>query len=147
MFLRNIEGKHYSEEKTKIWPAVLFFQRTRRQDVRQAFSSGRSFCCQKFVTDYTNLAAEGRWAAYKAVLHMVPNGSWHFMTQGHQTRFVYREGFSRYICVYHPHSSSTFLGASIKLRKATIGFVMPVFLSVRTEQLGFHWKDFHKTDI
>jgi hypothetical protein len=40
------------------------------------------------------------------------------------------------------------LGAFAKLRKATISFVMsaclPVGLSVRTEQLGSHWTDFHE---
>jgi len=35
--------------------------------------------------------------------------------------------------------SSVFLGAFAKLRKATISFVMYVRLSVRMEQLGFHW--------
>ena len=37
-----------------------------------------------------------------------------------------------------------FSGAFTKLRKATISFVVPVCLSVRMEQLGFHWKDFHE---
>jgi hypothetical protein len=39
-----------------------------------------------------------------------------------------------------------FLGAFAKLRKATISFVMSVCvrLSVRTEQLGSHWTDFHE---
>jgi hypothetical protein len=39
-------------------------------------------------------------------------------------------------------------GAFAKLRKATIRFVMPVCLyvrpSIRTEQLGSYWADFHK---
>jgi heme/copper-type cytochrome/quinol oxidase subunit 4 len=39
------------------------------------------------------------------------------------------------------------LGALAKLRKATIGFVMSIRLSVRPffrmEQLGFHWTNFH----
>jgi len=30
------------------------------------------------------------------------------------------------------------------LLKANIVFVMPVRLSARMEQLGFHWKDFHE---
>ena len=34
------------------------------------------------------------------------------------------------------------LGALVKLRKATISFVMCVRPSVRMEQLGFHWTDF-----
>jgi len=37
------------------------------------------------------------------------------------------------------------LGAVTKLRKATIGFVMSVRLSVRMEQLGSNWTDFHDT--
>jgi hypothetical protein len=36
------------------------------------------------------------------------------------------------------------LGAFAKLRKATISFVMSVRLSIRTEQLGSQWKDFHE---
>jgi hypothetical protein len=35
-----------------------------------------------------------------------------------------------------------FLGALAKLQKAIISFVMSVRLSVRMEQLGFHWTDF-----
>ena len=37
-----------------------------------------------------------------------------------------------------------FLVAFAKLRKATISFVMSVCLSVRMEQLGHHWEDFHE---
>jgi hypothetical protein len=37
-----------------------------------------------------------------------------------------------------------FLGAFAKLRKAIISFVVSVCLSVRVEQLGSHWKDFHE---
>jgi hypothetical protein len=36
------------------------------------------------------------------------------------------------------------LGAFVKLRKATISFLMSVFLSVRMEQLGSHSTDFHE---
>jgi hypothetical protein len=39
----------------------------------------------------------------------------------------------------------TILGAFAKLRKATISFVMSVRLSVRMEQLGSNWTDFHDT--
>jgi hypothetical protein len=35
-----------------------------------------------------------------------------------------------------------FLGATAKLRKATISFVMSVRPFVRMEQLGSHWTDF-----
>jgi hypothetical protein len=38
----------------------------------------------------------------------------------------------------------TFSGALAKLRKANISFVMFVQLSVRTEQIGSKWKDFHE---
>ena len=41
-----------------------------------------------------------------------------------------------------------FIGASVKLRKATVSYVMfvrpYVRLSVRMEQLGSHWTDFHE---
>jgi len=36
------------------------------------------------------------------------------------------------------------LGAFAKLRKATFSFVICVRLSVRMEQLGCHWKEFHE---
>jgi len=31
-----------------------------------------------------------------------------------------------------------------RVRKAIISFVVPVYASVRTEQLGSHWADFHE---
>jgi len=37
-----------------------------------------------------------------------------------------------------------FLGAFAKLRNATIIFIMSVHLSVRIEQLGSYWTDFHE---
>jgi len=37
-----------------------------------------------------------------------------------------------------------FLGAFAKLRRATISFVVSVHLSVRMEELGSHWMDFHE---
>jgi hypothetical protein len=37
------------------------------------------------------------------------------------------------------------LGELAKLRKTTISFVMSVCLSIRNEQLRFHWTDFHET--
>jgi hypothetical protein len=40
--------------------------------------------------------------------------------------------------------SASFLSAFAKFRKATIGFVMSVRPSVRMEQLGSHWTDFHE---
>jgi hypothetical protein len=40
--------------------------------------------------------------------------------------------------------TTLFLGAFAKLRKATISCVMSVRLSVRMEQLGSHWTDFHE---
>ena len=39
--------------------------------------------------------------------------------------------------------SGFFVGAFAKLPKATISVVMFVRPSVRTEQLGSHWTDFH----
>jgi hypothetical protein len=39
-------------------------------------------------------------------------------------------------------AGSVFLGAFVKLQKATISFVMWVCLSVCLEQLGIHWTDF-----
>jgi len=38
----------------------------------------------------------------------------------------------------------SFLGEFAKLRKATISIVVSVRLSVRMEQLGSHWTDFHE---
>ena len=44
-----------------------------------------------------------------------------------------------------PSCVDTFLlGALAKLRKATVSFVMSVCLSVRMEQLGSYWTDFHE---
>ena len=37
-----------------------------------------------------------------------------------------------------------FLGASAKLPKAAISFVMFARASVRMEELGSHWTDFHE---
>jgi hypothetical protein len=37
-----------------------------------------------------------------------------------------------------------FLGAFARLRRAAVSFVMSVRLSVRMEQLGSHWTDFHE---
>jgi len=42
-------------------------------------------------------------------------------------------------------ASELSLGAFVKFRKATTSFVMSVRLSVRMEQLGSHWTDFHET--
>ena len=39
---------------------------------------------------------------------------------------------------------TSFSGAVAKLRKATVTFVMSVRPSVRMEQLGSHWTDFHE---
>ena len=41
-------------------------------------------------------------------------------------------------------NNALFLGAFAKLLKATISFVTSVCLSVRMEQLGSHWTDFHE---
>jgi hypothetical protein len=47
-----------------------------------------------------------------------------------------------YISVLFP-SPIFFLGAFAKLRRATLSLVMSVCLSVRMEQLGSDWMDFH----
>jgi hypothetical protein len=39
---------------------------------------------------------------------------------------------------------AAFLGAFAELRNVTISFVMFVHLSVRMEQLGFHWTYFYE---
>ena len=39
---------------------------------------------------------------------------------------------------------ASILGSFAKLRKSAISFVMPVAPSVRTEQHGSHWTDFHE---
>jgi hypothetical protein len=46
-------------------------------------------------------------------------------------------------CVFW-EAEAEYLGALAILRKETISFVMYVRLSVRTEQLGSHWTDFHE---
>jgi hypothetical protein len=48
----------------------------------------------------------------------------------------------RRIIIFRTSTYIQFLGALTKLRKATISLVM-VCLSVRMEQLGSHWRDFH----
>jgi len=40
--------------------------------------------------------------------------------------------------------SNWFLGEFLKLRKMTIIFVMSARPSVRTEELGFYWTEFHE---
>ena len=40
--------------------------------------------------------------------------------------------------------TSRILGAFANLRKADLCFIMSVCLSVRTEQRGFPWTDFHE---
>ena len=37
-----------------------------------------------------------------------------------------------------------FLGIYAKFREEAVSFVISVFPSVRMEQLGFHWKNFHE---
>ena len=37
------------------------------------------------------------------------------------------------------------LGASVKVRKATISFIMSVYPLDRMEKLGSHWTNFHDT--
>ena len=53
-----------------------------------------------------------------------------------------------FILFYYHYYVSNILGALEKLRQATVSFVMSVSLSispsVRKEQLGFQWTDFHE---
>jgi len=49
--------------------------------------------------------------------------------------------------IYRGYNGGTevlFLGAFLKLRKSTISFVMSARFSVRMEQLGSQWTDFHE---
>jgi hypothetical protein len=46
-----------------------------------------------------------------------------------------------YKCFLHKYDA--FLGKLAKLQKVTTSFIM----SVRLEQLGSHWMDFHEIDI
>jgi hypothetical protein len=59
------------------------------------------------------------------------------------------ENVSLELMIYTPQNSTPLvnplvLGAFAKFRKATISFVMSVRLSVRMEQFGSHWADFHE---
>jgi hypothetical protein len=50
-----------------------------------------------------------------------------------------------FLCIlYYCQNKQRFLGALTKLRKANNSFVMSVRLSVRMEQLGYYWTDFHE---
>jgi hypothetical protein len=60
--------------------------------------------------------------------------SFHFLS--FNCSFIYR--IYDYILIH------SFLGAFAKLRKATISFVMSICPSVRMEQPGSHWTDFHE---
>jgi len=42
------------------------------------------------------------------------------------------------------NTNKYFEGVFEKLRKATDSFIMSGLLSVRMEQLAFHWTEFHK---
>jgi len=52
-------------------------------------------------------------------------------------------GFLQCSCFFVQGSGLVCLGACAKFRKATISFVMSDRPSVRMEQLGSHWTDFH----
>jgi len=61
------------------------------------------------------------------------------------THFTDLNNFSLKFTLSKVHfKQSSFSGAFAKLRKATIIFAMSVRLSVRVEQLGSHWTDFHE---
>ena len=59
----------------------------------------------------------------------------------HMLKCVLYEGAATKILTF---SDVTFRALFAKLRKATVSFVMSVGLSVRMEQLGSHWTDFHE---
>jgi hypothetical protein len=48
---------------------------------------------------------------------------------------------------YYPDNTVTsqLLGENTKLRKAMICFNMLIYLSVRMEQIGYHWTGFYET--
>jgi len=46
--------------------------------------------------------------------------------------------------IYSEKPSATFLGIFAELRKATISFIMSIYLSIHLEVLGSHWTDFHE---
>jgi len=58
------------------------------------------------------------------------------VTDYNSTPLTWLHDGSRKICLL--------LSAFAKLRKAALNFVMSVRLSVRMEQLGSHWTDFHE---
>ena len=57
----------------------------------------------------------------------------------------YIQGVLKFECnIRLPKVNPTFSGAFVKLRNATISFVMCVCPSLRMEQLVSHWTDFHE---
>ena len=68
-----------------------------------------------------------------------------FLFASHYSRFCYNAAVymtQLQMSSYFP--LLVFLSAFAKLRKVTISFVMSVRLSVRMEQFGSHWVDFHE---
>ena len=71
-----------------------------------------------------------------------------------QAAFRFRskfQGFGKHISFIQKLGKAIFvtsncrcLGSFAMLRKATVSFVMSVCPSVRVEQLGFQWTDFHE---
>jgi hypothetical protein len=68
-----------------------------------------------------------------------------------ETSVHFYQNISRHLsesCCLHCHGTEThccsFLGVFARLRKATISFVVSFHPSLRTEQLGSHWTDFHE---
>jgi hypothetical protein len=57
--------------------------------------------------------------------------TWEMMTEMWKTAYSFK-------------GQASFVGAFVKLRKATISFVMSVRLSVSMERLGSHWTQFHE---
>jgi hypothetical protein len=97
-------------------------------------------CCKKWYWDWksgnawvfpVSIISTVRHTHLLSTLYMI--GNW----QRPNIRQLKNSSQASWIAFY-------FLGAFAKLRKATINFVMSVCPSVRMEQLGSHWADFHE---
>jgi len=101
----------------------------------------RAFCFHIPVIYVLQLKSETRWQKHSLLFFyiLISGTFW----QTYRILTVYNPGvggITEYLLYIFPFSSGAILGAFAHLRKATIRFVM----SVRTEQLGSHWTDFHE---
>ena len=62
----------------------------------------------------------------------------------HATRHMPHQLRISFILLCREANFEMFVGASSKLRKATLSFVEPVCPSMRKEKLGSHYTDFHE---